>query len=161
MRTDTLRVFVNVPQVYATGIKVGQEATVYRREAPQEQFTGKVTRTADALDANTRTLLTEVQVPNPEGALRPGMYLEVKFVLRRGVYPILIPSAALVIRADGPRVAVLDGAGKVQYRKVRLGRDFGAEVEVLAGLKAGEVVVVRPGDDLPEGTAVEAVPMQK
>ena len=161
MRTDTLRVFVNVPQVYATGIRVGQEALVYRRESPQEQFTGKVTRTADALESNTRTLLTEVQVHNPDGRLRPGMYLEVKFLFRRGVSPTLIPSAALTIRADGPRVAVLDAAGRVQYRKVQLGRDFGADIEVLAGLKAGAVVVVRPGDDLPAGTLVDTVSMQK
>src|SRR5262249_53067020 len=73
MRTDPLRVFVNVPQVFAAGIEVGQDAAVYQRDTPSRQLAGKVTRTADALDPNTRTLLTEVQVPNPDNALRPGM----------------------------------------------------------------------------------------
>jgi RND family efflux transporter MFP subunit len=158
MRTDVLRVFVNVPQVFATGIKVGQSAAVYRREDPEKAHAGKVTRTADALDANTRTLLTEVQVPNPDNALRPGMYLQVKFLFDREVVPVMIPSAALTTRAGGPRVAVLDGQQQVQYRDVKLGRDFGAEVEVVAGLKPGQLVVVHPGDDLPQGTTVISQP---
>jgi len=154
MRTDVLRVFVNVPQVFATGIKVGQNADVYRRETPDRTHTGKVTRTADALDPNTRTLLTEVQVPNPDNALRPGMYLQVKFLFDRESLPVLIPAAALTTRTGGPRVAILDGQQRVQYREVKLGRDFGAEVEVVAGLKPGETVVVHPGDDLPAGKTV-------
>jgi len=161
MRTDVLRVFVNVPQVFATGIRVGQEAVVYTRDGPLKLFKGKVTRTADALDSNTRTLLTEVQVPNPKGDLRPGMYLQVKFVFNRDVFPVLIPSAALVTGAHGPRVAVLDPRQAVHYRKVELGRDYGAEIAVLSGLGAGETVVVHPGDALPEGTIVEAVPPPK
>jgi RND family efflux transporter MFP subunit len=158
MRTDVLRVFVNVPQVFATGIKAGQSAAVYRREDAQTAHPGQVTRTADALDANTRTLLTEVQVPNPDNTLRPGMYLQVKFLFDREVVPVLVPSAALTTRAGGPRVAVLDGEQQVHYRDVKLGRDFGAEIEVVAGLKPGEMVVVHPGDDLPEGKAVIPLP---
>jgi RND family efflux transporter MFP subunit len=154
MRTDVLRVLVDVPQVFATDLRVGQSATVYRREDPLTKFTGKVTRTANALDAATRTLRTEVQVPNPVGALRPGMYLQVKFLFDRQVVPVRVPSAALATRARGPRVAVLDGRQRVHYREVKLGRDFGAEVEVVAGLKPGERVVVHPGDDLPEGKRV-------
>lgn len=157
MRTDTLRVFVNVPQVFATGIKVGHGATVYRREDPLKQFTGKVTRTADALDPNTRTLLTEIQVPNPDNALRPGMYLQVKFDFDRKLLPVLIPAAALVTRTGGPRIAVLDDQHRVQYRTVELGRDFGTEIAVIAGLNPGETIVVHPGDDLPEGTVVQPV----
>ena len=157
MRTDTLRVFVNVPQVFAAGIKVGQEAVVHRREEPHTPYPGKVTRTADALDSNTRTLLTEVQVTNPKDALRPGMYLQVKFVFDRQSSSVLIPAAALATRSGGPRVGVLDDQKRVHYRVLQLGRDYGAEVEVLAGLTAGETVVVHPGDDIPEGTAVEPV----
>ena len=82
MRTDTLRVFVDVPQVFATDIRVGQRAVVYRREDPLKPFSGEVTRTADALAPDTRTLRTEVQVANPDNALRPGMHLQVKFVFR-------------------------------------------------------------------------------
>jgi RND family efflux transporter MFP subunit len=161
MRTDTLRVFVNVPQAFATSITTGQGAAVYRREEPQKQYPGKVTRTADALDPNTRTLLTEVDVPNPADALRPGMYLQVKFVFDRKVFPLMIPATALATRTQKPRVAVLDDQHRVHYRDVELGRDYGAEVQVLAGLKDGDTVVVHPGDDIPEGTAVEPVPLPK
>jgi multidrug efflux pump subunit AcrA (membrane-fusion protein) len=117
-----------------------------------------VVRTADALDPNTRTLLTEVHVPNPDNALRPGMYLQVKFTFDRSILPVVIPSAAVVIRAQAPTVAVLDAGHAVHYRSVQLGRDYGATVEVAAGLKAGEVVAVHPGDDLPEGTVVDPAP---
>lgn len=159
MRTDTLRVFVNVPQAFATSIMIGQDADVYRREEPQKHYSGKVTRTANALDPNTRTLLTQVDVPNPKDALRPGMYLQVKFAFDREVSPLMIPSAALATRTKGQKVAVLDDQHRVHYRDVELGRDYGAEVQVLAGLTEGEQVVVHPGDDLPEGTVVEPVPL--
>ncbi len=161
MRTDVLRVLVNVPQVFATGIKVGQKAAVYLRDDPARQHAAKVTRTAEALDPNTRTLLTEVDVPNPNNDLRPGMYLQVKFVFDQSILPVMIPAAALTTRDGIQRVAVLDGQTRVQYRPVQLGRDFGAEIEVVDGLKAGETVVIHPGDDIPEGTAVEAVPFAK
>jgi RND family efflux transporter MFP subunit len=161
MRTDVLRVFVNVPQAFATSIQTDQGATVYRREEPQNQYQGKVTRTANALDPNTRTLLTQVDVPNPKEALQPGMYLQVKFVFERKIFPLMIPAAALATRTKGPRVGVLDDQNRVHYRNVELGRDYGAEVQVLAGLKEGEQVVVHPGDDIPEGTVVEPVPLPK
>jgi RND family efflux transporter MFP subunit len=157
MRTDVLRVFVDVPQVFATGIRVGQGAAVYRREEPGKQYPGKVTRTADALNPATRTLRTEVDVPNPDDALRPGMYLQVKFHFRREVYPIRVPAAALVIGSGPPQVGVLDARHSVRYRTVELGRDYGAEVEVLSGLNDGDTVVVHPGDALPEGTVVDPV----
>jgi RND family efflux transporter MFP subunit len=161
MQTDTLRVFVSVPQTFATSVKLGQEASVYRREEPQRQYAGKVTRTANALDPNTRTLLTEVDVPNPKDALRPGMYLQVKFVVDRKDLPLMIPAAALATRTAGPRVAVLDDHQRIHYRDLELGRDYGAEIQVLAGLKEGEQVVVHPGDDLPEGAVVQPVPLPK
>jgi RND family efflux transporter MFP subunit len=157
MRIDTLRVFVNVPQVFATDVKVGQTAEVYRKEDALKKLKGTVTRTANALDPGTRTLLTEVQVPNPKNELLPGMYLQVQFQFDRAIAPVLIPGAALATRADGPRVAVLDAQHKVHYRAVQLGRDFGTEVEITAGLSPGEMVVVHPGDDLPEGTLVEPI----
>jgi RND family efflux transporter MFP subunit len=160
MRTDILRVFVNVPQVFATGIKEGQEAAVFQRDAPSRQLAGKVTRTANALDANTRTLLTEVQVPNPDNALRPGMYLQVKLVFRRVSPSIRIPAAAILVRSGPRRVAVLDAEHAVHYRDVQLGRDFGAEIEVLTGVNAGDTVAVHPGDDIPEGTVVEPIPLK-
>jgi RND family efflux transporter MFP subunit len=161
MRTDVLRVFVDVPQVHATATRKGQHAVVYRREEPDRLFTGTVTRTADALDSATRTLRTEVQVANPDNALRPGMYLQVKFTFNREVVPVLVPSAAIVTRTGGPKVGVLDDQEKLHYRPVQLGRDYGAEVEVVAGLKDGETIVVHPGDDLPEGSTVEPLPLPK
>jgi RND family efflux transporter MFP subunit len=161
MRTDALRVFVNVPQVFAAGIKVGQDASVYQRDDPSRQFAGKVTRTADALDANTRTLLTEVRVPNPDNALRPGMYLQVRFVFSRVNPSVRLPAAAIVVRTGPRKVAVLDSRNAVHYHDVQLGRDFGDEIEVLTGVNAGDTVVIHPGDDIPEGTIVEPVPLPK
>ena len=157
MQTDTLRIFVYVPQAYATSVSVGQTAAVYRREQPGLLHPGKVTRTASALDLATRTLLTEVQVPNPDGELRPGMYLMVKFQFERAAKPVLVPTAALATRTGQPRIAVLDDQQRVQYRSVQLARDYGAEIEVIAGLTSGDRIVVHPGDDLPEGTVIEPV----
>jgi multidrug efflux pump subunit AcrA (membrane-fusion protein) len=85
------------------------------------------------------------------------MYLQVKFIFQRQAAPVLVPTAALATRTGGPRLAVLDGGRQVHYREVRLGRDFGAEVEVLTGLKPGDMVVVHPGDDLPDGKTVVPV----
>ena len=161
MQTDPLRVFVNVPQVYSTTIAVGQGAVVYRQEEPGRQFTGRVTRTADALDSYTRTLLTQVDVPNPDGALRPGMYLQVKFVAARAASAVLVPSAALAWRPEGTVVPVLDRDNRVRYRPVQVGRDYGLEVEVVSGLQGDETVVVRPGDALPEGQEVVPAPAAK
>jgi RND family efflux transporter MFP subunit len=160
MRTDVLRVMVNVPQAFALSIKKDQDAIVFFRDQPKIKFSGKVTRTADALDSNTRTLLTEVQVQNPEDALRPGMYVQVKFVFSAQTVPVLVPTASVVTRADGSKVGVLDERNAVHYLPVKLGRDYGAEVEVVDGLQGSETVIVRPGDDLPEGTTVEPVTPQ-
>jgi len=157
MQTDPLRIYVNVPQVFATTVAVGQDAVVYREEDPHRQFSGKVTRTANALDPNTRTLLTEIDFPNPRDELRPGMYLQAKFNVARSANVVLVASAALVWRPDATVIAVLDGDRKVRYRKVQTGRDLGLEVEILSGLEGGETVVVHPGDALAEGQQVETV----
>jgi RND family efflux transporter MFP subunit len=154
-KIDLLRVFVDVPQVFSTDVKPGQKAMLYRREDPSKQYEGTVTRTANALDPNTRTLRTQVNVPNPKGALLPGMYLQVKFAFDREVVPVIVPSAAVIIRTGGPRVAIVDEHDQVRYREVKLGRDLGEELEVLGGLKPGQRVIVYPGDDLPEGTTIE------
>ena len=158
MRTDIVRVWVNVPQTFSTTVKSGQTVSVYRREDPAKTFAGTVARTADALDPNTRTLLTEVHVPNPNNALRPGMYLQVKFNFDRSIFPVMIPAAAVVIRNRAPTVGVIDANHAIRYRPVQLGRDYGAAVEVTVGLNPGETVAVHPGDDLPEGTVIDPVP---
>jgi RND family efflux transporter MFP subunit len=157
-QSNPLRVFVNVPQVNSTAIQVGQKAIVFREEDPSKQYAGIVTRTANALDSNTRTLLTQIDVPNPKDALRPGMYLQVKFVIPRDTPSVLVPSAALVWRQDGTVIPVMDREKRVHYRKVQTGRDFGTEIEVISGLEGGETVIVHPGDALPEGQQVEPTP---
>jgi RND family efflux transporter MFP subunit len=158
MQTDPLRVFVDVPQLFSTGVSIGQTIDVYRPEDPSNVFHGKVTRTANALDPNTRTLLTQIDVPNPDGALRPGMYLMVKFITNRATPLIKIPGAALVTQSDGQMaVGVLDKANAVHYRHVQLGRDFGTDIEVVAGLKGDETVIVHPGDALSEAEVVQPV----
>ena len=157
VQMDTLRVFANVPQMFSTDVKVGQKAVVFRRDAPKQTFDGTVTRTANALDPSTRTLLTEVQVRNPDGALRPGMYLQVRFLFERQNPTVVIPAAALVTRSDGPKLVVLDAQDRVHYRAVQLGRDFGLETEILAGVDVGERVAVNPRDELPEGAKVKPV----
>jgi RND family efflux transporter MFP subunit len=160
MQTDPLRVFVNVPQTFSTTVAVGQKAVVYREQEPNRRFSGQVTRTANALDTNTRTLLTQVDVPNPNDALRPGMYVQVTFIAERAGRTVLIPSPALVWQPDGTFVPVLDSDHRVHYRKVESGRDFGAEVEILTGLEGGQTIVIHPGDALKEGQQVEPVPLK-
>jgi multidrug efflux pump subunit AcrA (membrane-fusion protein) len=120
-----------------------------------------VTRTANALDPATRTLLTEVQVANPNDALRPGMFLQVRFLFQRPELGVMVPSAAVLVRDNVSQVAVLDDQQRVSYQKVELGRDFGAEIEILSGLKDGQTVLVYPGDQLPAGIVVEPVPLPK
>ncbi len=157
VQMDTLRVFANVPQMFSTDVKVGQTAIVYRRDDPKQTFAGTVTRTASALDPGTRTLLTEVQVRNPDGAMRPGMYLQVRFLFERQVPTVVVPAAALVTRSDGPKLVVLDAQDRIHYRAVQLGRDFGLETEILAGIDVREKVAVNPRDEMPEGTQVQPV----
>ena len=154
---DTLRVQADVPQTFATSVKVGQVAPVSRREVPGKEYAGSVGRTTQAVNVQTRTLRVEVDVPNPDHALLPGMYLQVRFQFDSPNSIVRVPGAAVVIRAEGAKVAIIEDDGKVNYRPVKLGRDFGTVVEVMEGLKGGERLVVRPGDDLAPGTYVEAV----
>lgn len=154
---DTLRVFADVPQTFATSIRVGQAAPVSRREVPGKEFTGAVARTTQSVDARTRTLRVEVDVPNADHALLPGMYLQVRFRLDAPAQLVRVPGAAVIVRADGAKVAAVDADGRLTYRAVTLGRDYGTDIEVTTGLSGGERVVVRPGDDLPAGSFVESV----
>jgi len=158
---DPLRVFVEVPQVYSSAVKPGQTAILFRREDPQRLYQGKVTRTTNALNSSTRTLRTQVDVPNPKGELMPGMFLEVKFIMSREAIPVIVPSDAVIVRTGAPKVGVLDAQHKVHYQVVQLGRDFGATVEVLTGLRDGDAVIIHPGDDLAEGIEVQPVSREK
>jgi membrane fusion protein (multidrug efflux system) len=152
-RTDILRVFIDVPQIYSPTVGIGTKAYLQVAEFPGEKFEGNVTNISGALDPSTRTLRTEVQVPNADGRLFPGAYAQVHLVLP--VKPALvIPSNTLLFRGDGLQVGIVDANDIVHLRTVKIGRDFGTTVEVLTGLKTADRVIVNPSDSLDEGTRV-------
>ena len=152
-----LRVYVNVPQADSASVKPGLSAKLAFADIPGRTYNGAVTRTANALDPTTRTLLTEVQVANSDGSLLPGMYAQVNFSVQRRGATAIIPGDTLVVRADGPQVAVVDSDGGVHFTKIQLGRDFGTEIEVLSGLTEGQMLAVNPSDDVREGVKVKPV----
>ena len=153
-RVDPLRVYVSVPQAYAPSMKVGMKANVTLQEFPSQKFLGTVARTADAIDPATRTLNTEVDVPNKDGKLLPGSFGQVHFATGASVPRITIPVNAMLFRAEGPRVAVVDKDGKVHLRPISIGRDFGATLEILGGLDVSDRIVINPSDSLEEGQQV-------
>jgi len=156
-QTDRLRTYLNVPQADARSVRVGQAASVEIPDMPGHKFGGMVARTANALDAATRTLLVEVQVPNPTGELMPGEYAEVDLSVPRQDPPLLIPGDTLVVRSDGPQVAVVAADGTVHFTRIQLGRDFGDRLEVLSGVKEGQQIAVNPSDAVREGVKVQPV----
>jgi RND family efflux transporter MFP subunit len=151
---DTVRVMVQVPQTNIPTIHIGDVAVVTVQERPGRQFGGKIARTANALDPATRTLLTEIHVPNPDGVLMPGMYAQVRFSIPQTASAIVVSGDTLVIRPTGPQVAIVGEGGKIHFQKVVLGRDYGAETEVIEGLVGGESLVTNPGDEIQEGVVV-------
>ena len=150
-----VRIFVDVPQSYAPFIHTGLAAVVTVQQLPSRLFAGKVMRTSESLDPNTRTLLTEVDVPNPASSLLPGMYAQVTLRSVIAEPPLLVPGDALVTRANGTRVAVVGEDGIVHFLKVSVGRDYGTETEVLSGLQGQELVIINPTDDVREGAKVK------
>ena len=160
-QTDRLRTYLNVPQDDAGSIRVGQQATLSIPDLSGGGFHGLVTRTANALDPTTRTLLVEVQIPNPHGQLLPGMYTEVDLSVPRQNPPLVVPSDTLVVRSDGPQVAVVGSDGAVHYQRIALGRDFGDRLEVLSGLVEGQQVAINPSDAVREGARVKPVRVEK
>ena len=152
-RTDALRVFVNVPQAYATSVKIGEDAFLAVRNYVGREFTGKVTRSAGAIDPSTRTLRFQIDVTNADGALYAGMYGEVRLPISVDHPMLVVPTSALVFSADGTSVWVLDG-DRAHKRKVVVGRDFGTEIEVSDGLAAADLVIKNPGERLVEGAPV-------
>lgn len=154
-QNNVLRIFVNVPQSDFSSFTVGMPAQITVSELPGKIFPGKVSRLSGALDTNTRTLLTEVEVLNAQGTLLPGMYAQVHFSITRTQPAVLVPGDAIVTRANGPMVAVVDSDNTIHFRLVHLGRDFGTNVEILGGLEAGEKVVVNPTDDVREEVKVQ------
>jgi RND family efflux transporter MFP subunit len=154
-QVDVVRVFVNVPQLYAAGIKVGMEAPTTMRETPGRVFTGKVARTANELDMATRTLLTEVDIPNADRTLVSGMYAQVSFDVKRQDRPIFVPSTAVLIDAHGTRVAAVK-EGVVAWKSVEIDGDFGDRLALAGGVAEGDTVALTPSDRLTEGMHVRA-----
>ena len=153
-KTGVVRVFLNIPQMYASGIKQGQSAELVVRELPGRQFVGKITRTAKAIDPTTRTLRTEIQIPNEDHALLTGSYVQVRLEVARENAPVLIPASALISNADGTKVAVLSSDNHVHLQNVRVEGDLGPDVGIAHGLTARDLIVINPGDSLAEGTLV-------
>jgi RND family efflux transporter MFP subunit len=160
-RVDPLRVYVSVPQAYAPSMKVGTKATVTLQEFPGQKFIGTVVRTADAIDPATRTLNTEVDVPNKDSKLLPGSFGQVHFATGTSVPRITIPVNAMLFRAEGTRVAVVDKDSKVHLRPITIGRDFGATLEILGGLDASDQIIINPSDSLEEGQQVHVAKPDK
>jgi RND family efflux transporter MFP subunit len=155
MQTDVIRTFVYVPQDAAVGVAPGVDAVVHVPEMPDREFRGTVTRIADALQPDTRTLLTEIDVKNPDGALAPGIYCTVELHIPRKGTLLVVPADALVFDSDGLHVAVLED-GVARFRKVAVAHDLGTEVEISDGLKKGDVVIRVPSVDLADGSRVNA-----
>ena len=159
MQTNVIRTQVYVPQDQAFGVTPGVEAVVRVPELPDRGFPGKVTRMADALDPLTRTLLTEIDVPNPDGALPSGVYCSVELHIPRKTPSLVVPADAIIFDAQGVRVAAIEN-GVVHMHKVSIARDFGTQVEVSDGLKVGDQVILNPSVNLAEGSKVQAQPQQ-
>jgi RND family efflux transporter MFP subunit len=152
----TLRVYVNVPEEYSQGVKVGMTANLALAEFPGRIFQGKLVRTADAINVTTRTLLIEVDVQNPTGTLLTGSYAEVHLQVPTSASTYLIPVNTLLFRTEGLRVGIVKD-GKVELSAVTPGHDFGDQIEVVSGLKANDQVIVNPPDSIVSGQQVQVV----
>jgi RND family efflux transporter MFP subunit len=161
VQSDVLRVYVFAPQENAPSIHEGLAAKIVLQEYPGQEFDGEVTRTAGALDPQSRTMQVEVQVPNQQGKLYAGMYGQVKFLLPDDNAPIVVPADAFVFRAQGPQVVTVTNDNRIHWQKIRVGRDFGTQLEVLNGLKENTEVVMNPTDDLREGIQVQVKGAEK
>ncbi|MGB8170906.1 MAG: efflux RND transporter periplasmic adaptor subunit [Chthoniobacteraceae bacterium] len=152
-QTDKLRVFVRVPQNYARGTTIGQTAQLTLPERPGQKYEAKVIRTAGALDAATRTLLTELEVDNAKGEILAGSYAQVRLAEAKPEALLTVPANCILFRAEGPQVALVEN-GKIALRTIVLGRDLGSAVEVSEGVSATDQVVVNPSDSLTAGVPV-------
>ena len=152
-QSDQIRVFVDVPQDASVGLKVGMPTQTTATEYPGRVFDGKVARTANTIDPTSRTLRVEVDIPNADLALLPGMYVRVQFQLpQKGL--IEIPASALLFRSGGPQVAVVDSDGKVQFRNISIVHDMGDVIEIDAGLSANDRVAMNISSQISDGDMV-------
>lgn len=152
---DTLRVYAAIPQTYVRSVSAGLDVDVLVGEYPGRTFPGRITRVAGSLDAASRTLQVEVQIPNAGHELLTGMFAQLHFRLPAAQPPLLVPSNAPIIRADGNLLAVVDVENKIHLQKVAFGRDYGTQIEIVSGLADGALVVANPSDALVDGELVE------
>jgi len=157
---NRLRVYVNVPQVYSPHIKSGLRAELTLAEFPGRHFDGIIVRDAGAIDTATRTLLTEIDVNNPSGELKPGGYVEVHFNLPSAVTTFSLPVNTIIFKSAGMQVATVKDGKTINLVSITPGRDFGTEMEILAGLKGDESVVINPPDSLTNGEPVRVAQAQ-
>jgi RND family efflux transporter MFP subunit len=156
-QSDVIRTQVYVPQDQAFGVTPGVEAVVHVPELPDRTFPGKVTRIADALQPGTRTLLAEIDIPNPDGALTPGLYCTIELHVPRKTPSLVVPAEAIIFNRGGLQVAVMED-GVARIRKVSVARDLGTQVEVRDGIKPGDRVILNPPVELADGSKVQARP---
>src|ERR1700731_2708014 len=156
MQNDVIRVWAYVPQDAAFGLAPGIDAIVRVPELPDRELPRPVTRIADALQPGTRTLLTEVDISNPDGALTPGIYCTIELHIPRKTPSLSVPADALIFNRDGLQVAVVSN-GKAEIRKVTETRDLGTRVEVDGGVSAGDQVILNPPVNLLDGSKVQPV----
>ncbi len=154
-QADTVRVFTNVPQANAPDVMGANTAQVVFRELPGRVFTGSVTRNSAAIDPGSRTLLAEIDLPNRDGKILPGMFATVTFSTRNTAPPVLIPANALFVRTSGPQTFVMDANHVVHIHNLILGRDFGSNTEVIGGLQKGDLVVLSPSDSITDNAKVD------
>ena len=153
-QANVLRILVSVPEGYAQEIRPGQHTALHFQEYPTQALYGDVTRTAGAIDQNTRTELVEIQIDNRAGKLLPGMYAVATFAAAKGMGPLVVSGDAIAIRKDQPMVAVIKD-GKVKLTPVLIGRDYGPEVEILGGLAEGDLIASSFTDDVKDGASVK------
>jgi RND family efflux transporter MFP subunit len=153
-QASIVRVFVTVPEEFSQQVRTGTKASMDLTSLPNRHFAAAVTRTTDAIDANSRTLTVELDVPNPSGELLPGAYANVHFQLPLNVVPLVLPASTILFQADGPQVGIVNGQSQVGLRRVTLGHDFGETIEVLAGVRPADAVIANPPDSLTSGMRV-------
>lgn len=156
-RDDVVRVQVNVPQAGAVGLKDGLEAKVHVPEMPGRTYEGHVARNSVALDAASRTMLAQVDVVNPDGTLKPGLYVNVDFAIPRTIPAVVVPVEAVLFNGEGLRVAVVDDASRVHLRNVTIYRDFGTTLELRDGLEGGEELALTPPADVTDGQQIKVI----
>ncbi len=155
-QTKTLRVYVNIPENYSDETLPGISATLDFASSPNQKVIGKLVRTSQAIDPSSLTLLAEVDVPNPDGKLLPGGYAQVHFDITTDHPPLVIPGNALIFRAQGTQVGIVDpDTGTVHLQDIKIGRDFGTKLEVIEGLKEDDSVILNPSDSLTDGAKVQ------